>query len=250
MKKVFIFLLILIVLLVGGAYAMVSMEKEVDVTWNEQDFNSAVQKSQVEIAEIEEINLVTLAKNDFTISGTNEVEAKFSNAEMSALIDKANANGGPISDFKVAFNGNDEGEISFKLTDSFIRFIEDQNIISLPNNAHAFNYFISPLASTSGIKDTIVKFITGVAVNKPVYASGSLIKVSENSVSLNITSLKVGQISMSQDVIDKVEYETLRFVNGLLSEVNGISIEELRVENGELYYKGTLPAEIKGVKIK
>jgi hypothetical protein len=62
--------------------------------------------------------------------------------------------------------------------------------------------------------------------------------------------LKVGQIPMSNEVIEKVEYETLRFVNGLLSDVNGISIEELRVENGELYYKGTLPSEIKGVKIK
>lgn len=191
-----------------------------------------------------------MQKNNFTTAGTNNVETSFTNAEMSALIDKANANGGPISDFRVSFNGDNEGEISFKLTDAFLGFIEDQNIISLPSNSHAFNTFISPVASASGIKDTIVNFITTVAVNKPVYASGSLVKTSNHSVSLNITSLKVGQIAMSSEVIDKVEYETLRFVNSLLAEVNGISIEELRVENGELYYKGTLPAEIKGVKIK
>lgn len=70
-----------------------------DVTWTEQDFDSAGLKSQVSIDDIEEINLVTLAKNDFTTIGTSEVEAKFTNAEMSALIDKANENGGPISDF-------------------------------------------------------------------------------------------------------------------------------------------------------
>jgi len=250
MKKVLIGLLVLIVILIGGSYAMISMGKKVDVTWNEQDFNSAIMKSQVKIDDIEEINLVTLAKNDFSINGTNEVEAVFTNEEMSALIDKANANGGPISDFKVSFNDNHEGEISFKLTDSFISFIEDQNMITLPKNNFAYNYHISPVASVGGIKDTIVNFITNVAMNKPVYASGSLVKVSNNSVSLDITSLKVGQIPMSNEVIEKVEYETLRFVNGLLSEVNGISIEELRVENGELYYKGTLPSEIKGVKIK
>lgn len=242
MKKFLIVLLVLIIVVMGGAYAMLSMGKKVDVTYTETDFNSALAKSGVVIDDIEEINLLTLANNNFTTNGTTEVETSFTNAEMSALIDKANANGGPISDFRVSFNGNNEGEISFKLTDAFLGFIEDQNMI--------FNYFISPVASAGGIKETVVNFITGVAANKPVYASGSLVKTSSNSVSLNITSLKVGQLSMSQEVIDKVEYEVLRFVNGLLSEVNGISIEELRVENGELYYKGTLPSEIKGVKIK
>ncbi len=49
---------------------------------------------------------------------------------------------------------------------------------------------------------------------------------------------------MSDDVISKAEAGTIQFVNALITSDNGFSIEELRVEDGKLYYKGTLPAEI------
>lgn len=250
MKKVLLIILFLIVIVAGGAYVMISTGEKVDVVWTENDFETALDKTQIQVETVEEINLLTLAKGDFTVSGTNAVDVSFTNSEMSALIDKANANGGPIKDFRVAFNGNNEGEISFKLTDAIIDFLEEENILSQSDFGLITNYMGSPVASVGSVTDTIVNFISGIAANKPVYASGTLVKDSNNSVTLNISSLKVGQVVMSQSVIDRVESETLRFVNGLLSEVNGISIEELRVENGELYYKGTLPAEIKGVKLQ
>lgn len=36
----------------------------------------------------------------------------------------------------------------------------------------------------------------------------------------------------------------------MISKEKGFSIEELRIEDGKLYYKGTLPAEITGVNMK
>lgn len=250
MKKFLIGFVIFLLVVAVGSYVFLNMGKKVDVTWTEADYESAIEKSEVMVNDIEELNLLTLFSGNFSTNGQNAVDVRFTNAEMSALIDKANANAGPISNFKVAFNGNGEGEISFKLNDRFIDFLKDQNIVSAQGHFANHNYVLSPIAAASGLGDTIVNVITAVAVNKPVYASGSLVKRSNNSVDLNITSLKVGQLSMNQSVIDRVEMETLRFVNTLLSEVNGISIEELRVENGQLYYKGTLPAEIKGVKLQ
>ena len=251
MKKVLLGLLIIFVLVAAGGYIFLSTGKKVDVKWDEADYNSAIEKSSVTVADIEELNLVTLARGDFTTTGTHPIEASFTNAEMSALIDTANANGGPISDFKVSFNGDNEGEMSFKLTDAFIDFIQEQNMVELQNqNLFAFSSLF-PLASTgNSMTDTVIKIITNVAANKPVYAKGTLMRTSDNSVSINITALQVGQLQMSQSVINKVETEVLNFVNALLSSTNGFSIEELRVEDGALYYKGTLPTEIQGAKLQ
>lgn len=250
MKKALLGLIIIIILVVGGIYVFISTGKTVDVTWTEADYETAYEKSQINVESIEELNLVTLAKGDFTTSGTNAIEAAFSNEEMSALIDTANANGGPITDFKVSFNGNNQGEMSFNLTDAFIDFIKEQNMVE--SESQRLLVSISPftLASTSSsMSDTVIKIITNVAANKPVYAKGTLIRTSSNSISIDITSLQVGQLQMSDSVINKVETEVVRFVNGLITSSNGFSIEELRVEDGALYYKGTLPAEIQGTKL-
>lgn len=250
MKKIFLGLLIIIFLVVVGGFVFISTGKQVDVEWDETDYVTAIDKSNIEVADIEEINLITLARDDFSTSGTNEIETAFTNAEMSALIDTANANGGPISNFKVSFNGNNEGEMSFKLTDSFIDFIQEQNMIQLLNRKMAINTFLMPLASASNsTSDTVIKIITSVASNKPVYAKGTLSRTDSNSVSIHISTLKVGQLTLSDDIVRKVESEVLFFVNRLLSSTNGFSIEELRVEDGALFYKGTLPAEINGTKL-
>lgn len=251
MKKGFMGLLLIIVLVGVGGFIFMSTGKEVPVEWDEADYITAVDKSGIKVADIEEINLVTLARGDFTTSGTNQIETAFTNAEMSALIDMANANGGPITNFKVSFNGNNEGEMSFRITDAFIDFIQEQNMIQLLNKKTAYNAFLMPLASASNsASDTVIKIISSVASNKPVYAKGTLSRTNSNAVSIYITTLKVGQLTLSEDIVRKVESEVLRFVNNLLSSTNGFTIEELRVEEGTLFYKGTLPAELNGTKLK
>jgi hypothetical protein len=250
MKKLFTGLLLIIVLVGVGGFIYFSIGKQVDVDWDETDYVTALDKSSIEVADIEEINLVTLAKGDFTTTGTNAIEASFTNAEMSALIDTANANGGPITNFKVSFNGNNEGEMSFRITDAFIDFIQEQNMIQLTNQKTAYSTFLMPLASASNnLSDTVIKIISSVASNKPVYAKGTLSRTNSNAVSIDITTLKVGQLTLSEDVVQKVEDQVLLFVNRVLSSTNGFTIEELRVDDGALFYKGTLPAEINGTKL-
>lgn len=249
MKKVLIGLLVVIIVAVAGAYVALNTGKKVDVTWNETDYASAMQKTGVQIADVREVNLITLARSNYTVTGEVAVDASFTNSEMSAIIDKSNADGGPISNFKVAFVGDQKGEMSFTLTDQFVDFIKEQNMILLPSDKMASGFWYASVASTSSISDTVVNFITNVAANKPVYASGTLARTTDKSVSIHIESLKVGQIAMSAEVIARVEEEVLQFVNTILASTEGFAIQELRVEDGALYYKGTLPAEIQGKKI-
>jgi hypothetical protein len=79
---------------------------------------------------------------------------------------------------------------------------------------------------------------------KPVYANGYLRRTSGNTVEIKITELKVGAISMSPEIISRTEYEVGIIVNGLFAPNHGFNIQELRIENGQMYYKGTVPSEI------
>jgi hypothetical protein len=94
-----------------------------------------------------------------------------------------------------------------------------------------------------------VDLLTGLAAGKPIYASGRLARSSSNSVEINVTSVRVGMISLPDETLRQVEYHTEQFVNNLISPENGFDIQELNVVDGKIYYKGTLPAEIRGTQL-
>lgn len=253
MKKLFVALLV-IVLIAGGLYGAASIilgnGKGVDISFKDSDYTAALTKSKVNIANIEDINLMNIGNKAYTTKGTVKIEDSFTNAEMSALIDKANQNGGPIKNFRVKFLGNNQGEISFKLTSTAVDFIKNNNLIK--NTAVIVSFIAPPQYSFAAITvtDFVVKYLSGIVNNKPIYAKGKLERTSANSLSLNIESISVGQVTLSADIVKRVQSATEDFVNTIISKENGFSIDELRIEDGKLYYKGTLPAEVQGTKIK
>jgi hypothetical protein len=170
---------------------------------------------------------------------------------MSALIEEANKAKGPISDFRVAFHDDNQGELSFQLTDNFVDFLVEENIV---NNFDEKRILLNPMlaltVANADLRNFVIDYITNVAANKPVYASGELTKTSSNNINVRIDALQVGRVPMNARVISRVELEVTRFVNGFIASSNGFSIEELRVEEGKLYFKGTLPEEINGIAIQ
>ena len=242
------FALFILLILLGVNYFLGS-GPQVETTWTEEDFVSGMEKAKVNIKDIEEINLFSLIMNDFSTQDSNEVDEVFTDAEISALISKANDNNGPIKDVRVSFKDNGEGEISFVLSDNFIDFLKDQNLIASfdPWGVHAS---LEPTKEKdSSLTDAIVGYIANLVDGKPVYATGELYRDSNNSVNIKIEKLMVGRASLPQDVIEKVEYETLKVVNSIISPENGFHIEELHVRDGSIYYKGNLPDEIEGRKL-
>ena len=80
MKKVLLGLLIIFVLVAAGGYIFLSTGKKVNVKWDEVDYNSAIEKSSVTVADIEELNLVTLARGDFTTTGTDRKSTRLNSS--------------------------------------------------------------------------------------------------------------------------------------------------------------------------
>lgn len=253
MKKILAVIGLLMLFLLGGFYFVFSTGKTVRTTWTEEDLISGIEKSQVEINNIEEINLETLTRGNFSTQGTNNIDTGFTAEEISALVSAANDSDGPIKDVRVGFGDNGEAEASFRLSDSFVDFLREENVLTFdfgPKKVYAFSQNESGMDPLDrSVTDVVIDYITRVANNRPVYATGELTRASYNSVDVNIERLTVGRVPMSEEVVKRVEQETVRIINGIIAPENGFHIEELQVNEGELYYKGTLPAEVEGVRL-
>jgi hypothetical protein len=251
MKKFFMFLLILLAIGFGAGYFFLNTGTTVDVQYTNSDYQSVLQKTNVKTNAIESINLIAIGQGDYKTVGQQAADVSFSNAEMSALIEEANKVRGPISDFRVAFHDNNNGELSFNLTENFVDFLVEENIVrNLEKKRMVMSPILALTSANADLTNFVVNYITSVAANKPVYASGELTKTSNNSINVRIDSLKVGRVNMNERVISRVELEVTAFVNRFITSSNGFSIEELRVEEGKLYFKGTLPEEINGTELQ
>ncbi len=254
--KLTLFFVIFVVTVITGAHLFLNTGKTVTTSWTENDYENALEKSKVIIENIEEINLNNLTKGDFTTQGENEVQASFTSEELSALISKANNKHGPIKNVSFLLGDNNQTEVSFVLSENFIDFLKEQNILSsydlwsVQAVENDINKYLDNQPEEATLTDAIVAYISGLVNNKPVYAKGELYRDSANSVKLEIDSLYVGRAPLPQDVIKKVEYETVRVVNNIISPENGFHVEELHVKNGKLHFRGTLPAEVEGRKIR
>ncbi|MGV8145498.1 MAG: hypothetical protein ACLKAK_00935 [Alkaliphilus sp.] len=254
MKKLIKFLIVVIVIIIAiglGFNYMLNTGKAVAVDWSDKDFSNAISKTQIAIDDIKSVSLENLIENRFSTDGKVVIEEYFSNEEMSALTSSANHEGKLINEVNLKFGQNNNGEMSFKISEKFVDFLKDSGILeNIVRKKIENNSIISNLAVAESPRDLtthVINYITSIANNMPVYARGHLSRTSDNTISIDISELKVGRVAMPERVVVIVEREVVKFVNSLITSQNGFTIEELRIEDGKLYYKGTLPAEIKGI---
>ena len=255
MKKGIKFLIVIAILIlipIAVVYFFLNTGKNLDVTWDESDFASGLEKSRVQISSIEDINMEALVRREFSTSGTVEVDAYFTNEEMSALVAAANDHRGPLKNFKVSFEGEGNGAVRFELSEQFTDFLLETQILeggNIPFMQLGSERFLMGAVASSTLTDFVVDYITNAANNKPVYATGNLTRAGNQRIRADIDTLYVGRIPMNDYVIQRVEYEVERIANAIITQENGFHIEALRVEDGKLYFKGTLPAEIHGIRM-
>jgi hypothetical protein len=243
--------IILVALFFAGAYFVLSTGEQIEVSWTEEDLISGLEKSKVFIEDLEEINVVTLSQQRFSTKGSNEIEDYFTSEEMSALVSTANING-PINNVNFSFKDDDSGEVSFMLSENFVDFLKEQGVLNISMSSVVYaaeEDYTNSTPKKSSVTEMIVGYISGIVNRSPVYATGKLYRDSDGSVKIEIDSLKVGRAPLPKEAIEKVEIETVRVVNAIVTPENGFSIEELHIKDGKLYYKGTLPAEIYGEKL-
>jgi len=243
MKKLLVVVIVLAVIAAAIIYVpryIVGSGNNVGVKFTDADLKSAMDKLSIKDTTAGNIDLFSLSQGKFT--GKKSVDTSLTDQEFSALASNSNEKNGPIKDVEVKFLSGGQAETSFKFTDKALDFIKTNDVfktLNIPGLA------VSPLnRSLIALKDFLGSYISSLTNNASVYAKGSVVKDSKNSVIVRIDSLKIGQITMSAGICRKVEQGVKDFVNAIITANNGFSIDEIRVEDGKFFYKGTLPDEV------
>ncbi|RJO59700.1 hypothetical protein C4546_01285 [Candidatus Parcubacteria bacterium] len=85
-------------------------------------------------------------------------------------------------------------------------------------------------------------------LKSPVYAKVMINRTSENSVSIDITSAKLGIFNVPQKYVQQFEDWALKQVNGRMATIPGFSLQQLEYHDGYDIWKGTVPAQVKPAK--
>lgn len=222
LTKLIIFIVV-VAALVGVGYYLLKTGKNIDVKWTQKDYESCVKKSKVTLANAPQLNIIELAQGNFKVTGKNAVEGAFSNEEISAMLSSTNNEFGPIKDVKVRFLDDNEAEATFIVTDK------------------VWDY-----ASNAGINN--IDIAKGKVKNLPVYVKLKVNKVSNKSVAVDIEKVSVGRLSLPNNIEKQVESAVVTMVNNIMQKYEGFSMDELRFDNNGLYFKGTLPGTVSGIK--
>lgn len=248
--KFLIILIVIVAILAGAVYVVLNFGKKVDVHWTQDDLKSWYYKTGTIVENINDLNVENIARGEYSTRGTREVDTYLTSEEFSAFVASANDEKGPLKEFKVRFSENDQFEIGFKLPPDIEALIEEAGILDVIRSKNVSVVFLSLMKGTMiSLTERLVDYLAGVVSNKPIYAKGTLTKSGMNEVSVNIESVRVGSVPLNRETLDLIEEKTEFFVNTFISSTNGFRIDELRIEDGKLYYKGTLPQEIEGIPI-
>ncbi|MDD2376928.1 MAG: hypothetical protein PHD15_05955 [Clostridia bacterium] len=229
MKKLKVFFSVIVVLLIICFAVLMYFfrtTKNIDVSWNEEDYNSCITKSGVTIENMDSLNLIELINGDFTSTGSNNINNSFTNEEISAMLSKTNNTIGPIEDIKVKFLGNNEAEASFKFKENVYRYFESNESLNAKINSYGN--------------------LKNIVIGTPVYIKVKLDSAKDKQISGNIQNVYLGNIQMPEDIVKESETVLVDMLNTIISNYNGFNIEEMNFESDKLNFKGQLPEVVKG----
>jgi len=82
----------------------------------------------------------------------------------------------------------------------------------------------------------------------PVYVKGDVIQTGPKSFTTKIDELRDGSYVVPGAIVDQANGEFLGFVNGILSDISGLSVEKVDIQDGMVHFKGMIPKKLTGVE--
>jgi hypothetical protein len=191
--------------------------RDLGMHYSEVNFNSALNKSEVEIEKLaaEDPRLIAY-------EGSHKVNTSFTDEELTAHAYNKDWVGYPVSDMQVRINDDDTAEVSGMLELTKIGPFLEAMDISQADFEKALTKANIPL------KDV------------PFYAKGYG-SASNNTLDIHMTNFEVGRFPVPKNILDQYQDELTDFGYSIMDNVPGFSVSEARFENGAIYFDGQLP---------
>ncbi len=239
MKKIFLFILIIILLLATGvtlAAGYVGLVPGLsNVMVKQRDLGIEPDTQQVVEINSQLGHEVQLSSESMPYlgqphyEGTTEIAASFSEQQVTSVLDSWARNWAitPFSHPQVKINPDGTAEASF--------ILKIQPAIAL---AKQLGYSDEQIATAS-------KYATFIQGDLPVYAAG-VVSVIDNQVSLTMPQLQIGNVSVPTDITSQVVGAVEDAVERRMGQVTNLDVKKLDLNGGKLNIEGTVPQVEKG----
>jgi hypothetical protein len=194
--------------------------KNLGVTFTSQDLTDAQSKAGTQI--------VTLSPNlppsqSISFSGQKNVNTTFTQGEFNAWMD--NSWDDALLGCQLKIDSDGTAEFSGVLHTDRIKSFEEAMGVS---------------ASDMSVIDKYVRFIKG---NPAIYIKGTG-SVVNGQINLDVQQMKVGNLSVPSGIIQDNEGSLISFMQKMIDQIPGLSINNAAFVNGAVHFDGTLPAVV------
>ncbi|MCR3922664.1 MAG: hypothetical protein NUK65_09145 [Firmicutes bacterium] len=220
MKKLLLVILVLLLVVVGGGYLLLHGTKTVDVQWTEADFHSYLEKGNVSFNE-DRTSLEEFMLEDFVSVGASKVDGHVTNAEISAILNMASKEIGFIRDIRIKFLDNGRVEASAKVGDDL------SMIYSRYPEARGYENYLNTFKG------------------KSVYFKCTLERINNKEFAGVMEAASVGHIPLPTGQVNDYLERMGTEVNAKIASMDGFSAEEFSFDSSGLYFKGSIPQEVK-----
>lgn len=224
-KALIIILIILVIVYTAYMYFLKST-KDLGVIYTEKDYASLISKANVKIENLNGLNVLNLIDGKFTVSDTTNVNASFTNEEITSIIDKANAETGPFYDIKIKFLEGNKMETTFKVNEDVLKYFESNPSLNAKINEYSY--------------------LKSMVLDTPIYVKANLTGFTLKRLQGNIEQVNLGNVSMPAEVVKEAENILIPMVNTIIGKVNGFEIENISTAADKFNFKGKVPKVITG----
>lgn len=234
MKKIFVFLLVFLLLVVGAlSYIgvvpfispLIAKAKDLGIKTDRELVNKFDEKygmkNELPGGVVEE-------GREPSYEGSVELDISLSGEEISSILEYWKSQYGmtPIRDVQVRINKDGTGEVS--------GILEISTAVMMAKN---LGYSNSDIEKAKGY----AKYVAG---DLPFYIKGKG-GVDNNKVSVMASEIQIGRVSLPESIKEAVAKASGDMVERRMRQVPGVNIEKLSLEDGKVNLKGSIPNTVK-----
>jgi hypothetical protein len=218
-------LLVVAILILGGAYAAMSVPKKVDVTWSEKDLLSYEKKAGLVIkgGDGKGASLEDLLSSNFRSTGSLKVNDTFTSAEATAMVNSVIRGNGIVKDIKLNFRPDGTMEASATISSSIVDIVK---------------------SSSDGQKyASLAQLVAG----KPVYWHYTVSRVNDKKFDGKTLEIYVGQVPIPVDSLAGPLVSGGSALNNIIARLDGFSCQALKIDAQGFHFNGTIPKNLEWI---
>lgn len=182
-------------------------QKDLGVRYTQADFQHTLKRVGINVTSPDRLYIGA----KFTSTGSHPLDATFSNADLTALVNGFQASKGIVKNFQIRV---------------------------LPNNAAEVSFIVDLTQLTSAKIPVIGGFMPD---QLPVYAKGTFAVTGAHSMSGDVQALKAGNLNVPGWILNTAQSRFINWLNDQFGQMSGLDLKSIATSSGQVHFVGSVP---------